>query len=610
MPAKPTKEIDSVAIRFTGDSGDGMQLTGTKFTESTALAGNDLSTLPDFPAEIRAPAGTLAGVSGFQIHFSSHEIRTPADQPDVLVAFNPAALRANVDDVRPGGTLILNVDAFNQKSLQRAGYEGDPLPALRDRYQTIEVPFTRLNREALSDLNLSQRDSDRCKNFFALGLMYWLYNRPMEPTLRWLETRFKGTVLEANVRVVKAGYAFGETTELFGASFIVPRAKIQPGRYRNITGNTALAWGIVAASCQFDRPIFLGAYPITPASDVLHEVSRYRHFGIKTFQAEDEIAAISAAIGASFAGSLGICTTSGPGMVLKQEALGLAVMAELPLVVVDIQRAGPSTGMPTKIEQGDLLLAMYGRNSESPVPVLAPATPGECFTSVLEAFRLAALYMTPVIVLSDSYLANSSEPWLIPDAASLAKTKVELRTDPAGFLPYERNPETLARPWAIPGTPGLEHRIGGLGKQENTGSVSYDPKNNQRMNELRAQKVQRIAAEIPPVELLGPERGELLVIGWGGTHGAISSAVDAARADGLPVSAVHLRHLNPFPANLGEVLAGFEKILVPELNFGQLTRMLRDRYLVAAQVLAKVEGQPFKVSEIRAEIERMLAGEA
>jgi 2-oxoglutarate ferredoxin oxidoreductase subunit alpha len=609
MPAKPTKEIDSVAIRFTGDSGDGMQLTGTKFTEATALAGNDLSTLPDFPAEIRAPAGTLAGVSGFQIHFSSHDIRTPADQPDVLVAFNPAALRANVDDLRPGGMLILNIDSFNQKSLQRAGYEEDPLPALRERLHVIEIPFTRLNREALADLNLSQRDADRCKNFFALGLMYWLYHRPLEPTLRWLETRFKGPLLEANVRVVKAGYAFGETSELFAASYIVPKAKIQPGRYRNITGNTALAWGIVAAGRQMERPVFLGAYPITPASDVLHEVSRFRHFGVKTFQAEDEIAAISAAIGASFAGSLGVCTTSGPGMVLKQEALGLAVMAELPLVVVDIQRAGPSTGMPTKIEQGDLLLAMYGRNSESPVPVLAPATPGECFSSVLEAFRLAVKYMTPVIVLSDSYLANSSEPWLIPDVDSLPKAPVRLRTEPTGFRPYVRDAETLARPWAVPGTPGLEHRIGGLGKQEDTGNVSYDPRNNQRMNELRAEKVARITAEIPPVEVLGPERGELLVVGWGGTHGAITSAVEAARADGLPVSGIHLRHLNPLPANLGEVLAGFEKILVPELNLGQLTRLLRDRYLAPAQVLAKVEGQPFKVSEIRARIERMLAEE-
>jgi 2-oxoglutarate ferredoxin oxidoreductase subunit alpha len=609
MPAKPTKEIDSVAIRFTGDSGDGMQLTGTKFTEATALAGNDLSTLPDFPAEIRAPAGTLAGVSGFQIHFSSHDIRTPADQPDVLVAFNPAALRANVDDLRPGGMLILNSDSFNQKSLQRAGYEDDPLPALRERLHVIEIPFTRLNREALADLNLSQRDADRCKNFFALGLMYWLYHRPLEPTLRWLETRFEGALLEANVRVVKAGHAFGETSELFAASYIVPKAKIQPGRYRNITGNTALAWGIIAAGRQMECPVFLGAYPITPASDVLHEVSRFRHFGVKTFQAEDEIAAISAAIGASFAGSLGVCTTSGPGMVLKQEALGLAVMAELPLVVVDIQRAGPSTGMPTKIEQGDLLLAMYGRNSESPVPVLAPATPGECFSSVLEAFRLAVKYMTPVIVLSDSYLANSSEPWLIPDVDSLPKAPVRLRTDPAGFRPYVRDPETLARPWAVPGTPGLEHRIGGLGKQENTGNVSYEPKNNQRMNELRAEKVARIAAEIPPVEVVGPERGELLVVGWGGTHGAITSAVEAARADGLPVSGAHLRHLNPLPANLGEVIAGFERVLVPELNLGQLTRVLRDRYLAPAQVLAKVEGQPFKVSEIRARIERMLAEE-
>jgi 2-oxoglutarate ferredoxin oxidoreductase subunit alpha len=610
MPAKPTREIHNVAIRFTGDSGDGMQLTGTKFTEATALAGNDLSTLPDFPAEIRAPAGTLAGVSGFQIHFSSRDIRTPADQPDVLVAFNPAALRANVDELRPGGMLILNSDAFHQKALQRAGYEEDPLPALRDRFQAVEIPFTRLNREALADLNLSQRDADRCKNFFALGLMYWLYNRPLEPTLRWLETRFKGPVLEANVRVVKAGHAFGETTELFAASYIVPRAKIQPGRYRNITGNTALAWGIVAASRQLERPVFLGAYPITPASDVLHEVSRFRHFGVKTFQAEDEIAAISAAIGASFAGSLGICTTSGPGMVLKQEALGLAVMAELPLVVVDIQRAGPSTGMPTKIEQGDLLLALHGRNSDSPVPVLAPATPGECFTSVLEAFRLAVKYMTPVVVLSDSYLANSSEPWLIPDVDALPKAPVRLRTEPEGFQPYVRDPETLARPWAVPGTPGLEHRIGGLGKQEGTGNVSYDPKNNQRMNELRAEKVARIAAEIPPVEVLGPERGELLVVGWGGTHGAIASAVEEARADGVPVSGVHLRHLNPLPANLGQVLSGFEKVLVPELNLGQLTRVLRDRYLAPAQVLAKVEGQPFKVSEIRARIARMLAEEA
>ncbi len=609
MPAKQQQQIDDVAIRFTGDSGDGMQLTGTKFTESTALAGNDLSTLPDFPAEIRAPAGTLAGVSGFQIHFASERIRTPADHPDVLVSFNPAALRANVEDLRPGGMVIVNSDAFNSKSLQRAGYESDPLPELRQRFKLVEVPLTRLNRESLKDLDLSQRDADRCKNFFALGLMYWLYHRPMESTLRWIRSKFKGVVAEANVRVLKAGHAFGETTELFPVSYIVPKAKIQPGRYRNITGNTALAWGIIAAGIQMQRPVFMGAYPITPASDVLHEVSRFRHFGVKTFQAEDEIAAMSAAIGASFAGSLGVCTTSGPGFVLKQEALGLAVMAELPVVVIDIQRAGPSTGMPTKNEQADLLLALYGRNSDSPVPVLAPTTPGDCFYTVLEAFRIAVKYMTPVIMLSDSYLANSSEPWLIPDVEALPREPVSLRTEAEGFEPYVRNPDTLARPWAIPGTPGLEHRIGGLSKADGSGNVSYDPVNNQRMIELRAEKVRRIAADIPPLEINGSERGELLVIGWGGTHGAITSAVEEARQDGLSVSSVHLRHLNPFPANLEKVLASFEKILVPELNLGQLSRLLRSEFLVPAETLGKVEGQPFRVEEIRARIRAILGRE-
>jgi 2-oxoglutarate ferredoxin oxidoreductase subunit alpha len=606
MRGKPVERIDRVAIRFTGDSGDGMQLTGSKFTEATALAGNDLSTLPDYPAEIRAPAGTLAGVSGFQIQFASHDIRTPADQPDVLVAFNPAALRANVADVRPGGMILINSDAFQKKSLQRAGYEEDPLPELRDRYRLVEIPLTRLNREALKDLGLSQRDADRCKNFFALGIMYWLYGRPMDPTLRWLESRFEGQVLEANRRVLHAGYAFGETTDLFPVSFVVPRAKIQPGLYRNITGNMALAWGIVAAGQQMDLPVFLGAYPITPASDVLHEVSRHKHFGVRTFQAEDEIAAMSAAIGASFAGSLAACTTSGPGFVLKQEALGLAVMAELPVVVFDIQRAGPSTGMPTKTEQGDLLLALYGRNSEAPVPVLAAATPGDCFHVALEAFRLAVRHMTPVVVLSDGYLANSSEPWLIPDVEALQRQPVTFRTDPEDFRPYARDPETLARPWAIPGTPGLEHRIGGLSKENLSGNVSYDPKNNQTMVNLRAEKVARIAAEIPPLEVNGPERGDLLVVGWGGTHGAITSAVETARIDGLAVSSIHLRHLNPFPPNLREVLGHFERILVPELNEGQLCRLLRAEYLVPASSLAKIEGQPFKVGELRAAIERAL----
>jgi 2-oxoglutarate ferredoxin oxidoreductase subunit alpha len=609
LPAKAVEQVDRVAIRFAGDSGDGMQLTGTQFTEATALAGNDLATLPDFPAEIRAPAGTLAGVSGYQIHFAAEDIRTPADQVDVLVAMNPAALRANVEDVRRGGMVILNSDAFHKRNLERAGYAEDPLPGLEERFRVVEIPITRLTRDALAALDLSQREADRCKNFFALGVMYWLYGRPVEPTERWLQGRFKGSVLDANQRVLQAGWSFGETTELFPVSYAVPRAKIEPGRYRNMTGNTALALGIVAAGVQMQRPIFLGAYPITPASDVLHELSRYRHFGVKTFQAEDEIAAISAAIGASFAGSLGVCTTSGPGFVLKQEALNLAVVAELPLVVVDIQRAGPSTGMPTKAEQADLLLALYGRSSDSPLPVLAPATPGECFDVMLEAFRLAVRYMTPVVVLSDSFLANSAEPWRIPDVDTLARHPVRFRTDPEGFAPYRRDFETLARPWAIPGTPGLEHRIGGLEKEDVTGNVSYSPQNHERMTQLRHEKVARIAREVPPAEVDGPDRGRLLVVGWGGTFGAIRSAVEESRERGLDVSHLHLRQLNPFPANLGEVLGRFEHVLVPELNMGQLVKLLRAEFLVPAESLCKVQGQPFKIVEIRERIEKRLAGE-
>jgi 2-oxoglutarate ferredoxin oxidoreductase subunit alpha len=609
LPAKAVEQVDRVAIRFAGDSGDGMQLTGTQFTEATALAGNDLATLPDFPAEIRAPAGTLAGVSGYQIHFAAEDIRTPADQVDVLVAMNPAALRANVEDVRRGGMVILNSDAFHKRNLERAGYAEDPLPGLEERFRVVEIPITRLTRDALAALDLSQREADRCKNFFALGVMYWLYGRPVEPTERWLQGRFKGSVLDANQRVLQAGWSFGETTELFPVSYAVPRAKIEPGRYRNMTGNTALALGIVAAGVQMQRPIFLGAYPITPASDVLHELSRYRHFGVKTFQAEDEIAAISAAIGASFAGSLGVCTTSGPGFVLKQEALNLAVVAELPLVVVDIQRAGPSTGMPTKAEQADLLLALYGRSSDSPLPVLAPATPGECFDVMLEAFRLAVRYMTPVVVLSDSFLANSAEPWRIPDVDTLARHPVRFRTDPEGFAPYHRDFETLARPWAIPGTPGLEHRIGGLEKEDVTGNVSYSPQNHERMTQLRHEKVARIAREVPPAEVDGPDRGRLLVVGWGGTFGAIRSAVEESRERGLDVSHLHLRQLNPFPTNLGEVLGRFEHVLVPELNMGQLVKLLRAEFLVPAESLCKVQGQPFKIVEIRERIEKCLAGE-
>jgi 2-oxoglutarate ferredoxin oxidoreductase subunit alpha len=606
---KPIEEVERVAIRFAGDSGDGIQLTGTKFTESTALAGNDLSTFPDFPAEIRAPAGSLAGVSGFQIHFAGSDIRTPADQPDVLVAFNPAALRANVDDLRPNGMLIVNSDAFVAKNIERAGYtEEAPLEPLRDRFRVIEVPITSLTREALRENKLDARAADRSKNFFALGLMCWLYGRPLDATLRWMKGRFEGSVLDANLKALKAGIHFGETTELFPVSFSVPKAKIQPGVYRNITGNTALAWGIVAAGVQMEKPVFLGAYPITPASDVLHELARYRHFGVKTFQAEDEIAAVSAAIGASYAGHLGICTTSGPGFILKQEAVGLAVMAELPLVVVNIQRAGPSTGLPTKTEQADLLATLYGRNSESPVAVLAASTPGDCFATMIEAFRIAVRYMTPVVVLSDGYIANSSEPWLIPDVKTLARSRVEHRTDPEGFLPYERDPESFARPWAVPGTPGLEHRIGGLETEERTGNVSYRPSNHEAMTAQRAEKIARIANEFPPVEVNGASSGSLLVVGWGGTFGAITSAVNEARAEGQNVSSLHLRHLNPFPTDLGEVLQRFDRVLVAELNGGQLWRLIRAEYALPAESLAKVEGQPFKVSEIREAIDAQLGG--
>ncbi len=607
---KRTERLERVAIRFAGDSGDGVQLTGTKFTESTALAGNDLSTLPDFPAEIRAPAGTLAGVSGFQIHFASDLVRTAGDQPDVLMAFNPAALRANIEDVRSGGMVLINSDSFTERTVERAGYSEDPLPALRERFQLVEIPITRLNLEALKDLGLSQRQAARCKNFFALGLMYWLYDRPLESTERWIASRFQGPLSEANRRVLRAGYHFGETSELFPVSFEVPRAKIEPGIYRNITGNTALAWGAVAASVRMERPLFLGAYPNTPASDVLHELAKFRNFGVRTFQAEDEIAAASAAIGASFAGLLGMTATSGPGLLLKQEALNLAVVAELPLVVVDIQRAGPSTGMPTKVEQADLLTVLFGRSSDSPMPVLAPATPGECFEVMLQAFHLAVRFMTPVAVLSDSYLANSAEPWRIPDVEALPRHPVALWQEVEGFAPYRRAPETLSRPWAVPGTPGLEHRIGGLEKQDGTGNVSYTPENHERMTRLRHEKVAGIASELPPVEVNGPERGKLLVLGWGGTFGAITSAVEEARAEGRSVSSAHLRSLNPFPSNQAGVLSSFERVLVPELNTGQLARLVRAEFLVPAQSLPKVQGQPFKVAEIRARIDAMLGEEA
>lgn len=610
MKTKKVEKRRGVSIRFCGDSGDGMQLTGTKFTDETALAGNDLSTFPDFPAEIRAPAGTMAGVSGFQIHFAADQVYTPSDYPDVLVAFNPAAARANIGDLRPGAMLIINVDAFNKKAYQRAGYTEDPLPDLRERFELVEIPLTSLNREALTGLDLTQRNVDRSKNFFCLGLLSWLYTRPMESTERWLSGKFKGNVLEANLRTLKAGWAFGETTELFPISYHVPAAKIEPGTYRNITGNTALAWGIVAARVLMDREVFLGAYPITPASDVLHEVARHRNFGVKTFQAEDEMAAVSSAIGASFAGDLGITVSSGPGIVLKQEALGLAIMVELPLVVIDVQRSGPSTGSPTKTEQGDLLLALFGRHSESPMPVLAPSTAGDCFEIMIEAFRLAVKYMTPVMVLSDSYLANSSEPWMIPDVESLRRSPIRFakRSDfgDEGFEPYRRDEETLARPWAIPGEADLEHRLGGLTKAPVSGNVVYDPDNHAAMIDLRQRKIDGVVADVPNLEVNGPTSGDLLILGWGSTLGAITAAVKEAREAGQSVSRVHIRHMNPLPANLEEILRNFKHVLLPELNGGQLALILRAKFLIDIKSLTKTAGQPFRVGEIRAGIDKFL----
>lgn len=600
------KELEQVTIRFAGDSGDGMQLAGSQFTNTSAIIGNDVATLPDFPAEIRAPAGSLPGVSGFQIHFAGHDIYTPGDQPDVLVAMNPAALKTNLRDLAPGGLLIVNTDEFNETNLKKAGYAADPL---EDRslagYQVVQVPITRLNAEALKDSGLSAQQIDRSKNFFALGLMYWLYDRPLEPTMRWIDDKFSKNpqVAAANKTTLKAGYHFGETAELFTVHYRVPPAHLPPGRYRNITGNEATALGFLTASKLAGRPLFYGSYPITPASDILHELARFKNFGVRTFQAEDEIAAIGAAIGAAYGGAIALTGTSGPGFALKSEALNLAVMTELPLVVIDVQRAGPSTGMPTKTEQADLLQALFGRNGESPVPIVAPATPGECFTIAIEAVRLAIKYMTPVVFLSDGYLGNSSEPWRIPALAGLPRIDVRFATDPETFRPYARDPETLARPWAVPGTPGLEHRIGGLEKSDITGNVSYDPENHHRMVTLRAERIARIARDIPGVEVFGEPEGDLLVLGWGSTYGFIRSAVQRVRThDGLAVSHAHLRHLNPFPSNLGDVLAGFRRVLIPELNLGQLLLLVRGRYLVDAVGLNKVAGRPFRVSEIQDKI--------
>lgn len=602
-PPKPqdsVETLDRVVIRFAGDSGDGMQLTGTQFTATAAAVGNDLATFPDFPAEIRAPAGTLPGVSGFQINFSSEEIHTPGDAPDVLVAMNPAALKANVRDLKTGGILVVNLDSFRDVELSKAGYEGNPLEdGSLDGFRVYKVEITRLTRSALKDTGLPQRVVDRCKNFFALGMMYYLYHRSLEVSLRWIDKKFasKPEIAEANRLALKAGYAYCEAAEIFQVTYEVPAAKLRPGTYRNISGNQALALGLVAASKKAGRPLFLGSYPITPASDILHELSIYKTFGVVAFQAEDEIAAIGAALGASFAGSIGLTTTSGPGMALKMEFLGLAIMVELPLVVVDIQRGGPSTGLPTKTEQADLLQAIHGRPSEAPCVVIASRSASDCFETAYEAVRLAIRHMTPVILLSDGYIANGAEPWRLPDLDALPSIPVRFRTDPEGFRPYDRDPETLARPWAIPGTPGLEHRIGGLEKADGTGHVSYDPANHEKMVRLRAEKVERVAKDIPPAEAQGDPDG-VLVLGWGSTWGAITGAVNRARARGRRVGHLHLRHLNPMPDNVGDVLARYDRVLVPELNLGQLAMLVRARYLVDVIQLNKVQGQPFRESEI------------
>jgi 2-oxoglutarate ferredoxin oxidoreductase subunit alpha len=612
--AKQVEQVPGVVIRFAGDSGDGMQLTGGRFTSETAALGNDLSTLPDYPAEIRAPAGSLPGVSGFQIHFSDHDILTPGDRPDVLVAMNPAALRTNLQDLPGGGTLILNRDAFTEKNLQKAGYSVSPLEdGSLDDYKLHAIPLTSMTVEALKGIEgVTPREAERSKNFFALGLMSWLYGRPTENTLEFIRTKFakRPEIVEANSRAFNAGYNYGETSEDFLVSYEVRPAALAPGLYRQITGNQALAYGLIAASVKSELSLFLGAYPITPASSILEELAHQKNFGVRTFQAEDEIAAVGAALGASFGGALGVCTSAGPGVVLKAETVGLGVMLELPLLIIDVQRAGPSTGMPTKPEQADLLMVLYGRNAENPVPVIAAATPGDCFECALEAVRIALKYRTPVYLLSDAYLANGSEPWLIPDVEAIPALDPVFATKPPDdgvFLPYARDADTLARPWAIPGTPGLEHRIGGLEKQDGTGNVSYDPDNHDKMVRLRAQKVAGIAADIPELEVDDPDGdAALLVLSWGGSFGPVAAGVRRARLDGHNVAHAHLRYLNPFPRNTGEVVRAYEKVLVPEINLGQLLKLVRAEFLVDAVGYNRVRGLPFRASEICDAIEAML----
>lgn len=608
---KQVIQLEDATVRLAGDSGDGMQLAGMQLTNTSALAGNDIATFPDFPAEIRAPKGTLAGVSGFQLHFASDEIYTPGDRLNALVAMNPAALKTNLEDLEPNGILIVNDDAFDAKSLKLAHYDANPLDNgnLGERFRLIRVKMTKLTRDAVSELGLSVKEADRCRNFFAMGLLYWLYGRSMEPTLRFIDAKFgkMPDIAEANRRALKAGYNYGETTEAFVYTYQVDRAKLSPGHYNNVTGNQVLAWGLVAASRMSGKDLFLGSYPITPASDILHELSRFKNYGVRTFQAEDEIAAICSAIGASFGGAMGITTSSGPGICLKSEAMGLAMILELPLLIIDIQRGGPSTGLPTKTEQADLLQVMFGRNGESPLPIIAARSPADCFEVAQEAWRISTRFMIPVIILSDGYIANGAEPWRIPDVSALKKIPVEHPgpgLNGAPFLPYQRN-ERLARPWAIPGTPGLMHRIGGLEKQDITGNVSYDPENHQHMVNVRAKKVANIADDIPLQEVVGPKEGDLLVLSWGGTYGACTSATQRCRAEGLSVAHAHLRYLNPFPKNLEQILRSYKKVLVPELNMGQLCMLIRSRFLIDAQGLNKVQGKPFTVHEVMAKIREL-----
>ncbi|MCM3299039.1 2-oxoacid:acceptor oxidoreductase subunit alpha [Streptomyces pseudogriseolus] len=615
--AKDVRRLDRVIIRFAGDSGDGMQLTGDRFTSETASFGNDLSTLPNFPAEIRAPAGTLPGVSSFQLHFADHDILTPGDAPNVLVAMNPAALKANIGDLPRGAEIIVNTDEFTRRAMAKVGYDTSPLEdGSLDGYQVHPVPLTTLTLEALKESGLPRRDAERSKNMFALGLLSWMYHRPTEGTERFLRAKFakKPDIAAANIAAFRAGWNFGETTEDFAVSYeVAPAATaFPPGTYRNISGNLALAYGLVAASRQADLPLFLGSYPITPASDILHELSKHKNFGVRTFQAEDEIAGIGAALGAAFGGSLAVTTTSGPGVALKSETIGLAVSLELPLLVVDIQRGGPSTGLPTKTEQADLLQAMYGRNGEAPVPVVAPRTPADCFDAALEAARIALAYRTPVFLLSDGYLANGSEPWRIPELEELPDLAVQFAQGPNHttadgaevFWPYKRDPHTLARPWAIPGTPGLEHRIGGIEKQDGTGNISYDPANHDFMVRTRQAKVDGI--DVPDLQVDDPDGARTLVLGWGSTYGPITAAVRRIRKEGGRIAQAHLRHLNPFPRNLGEVLRGYDTVVVPEMNLGQLATLIRAKYLVDARSYNQVNGMPFKAEQLAAALKEAI----